>query len=119
MVQRVILIALGLLAQVLGLPADQSDPTQWGTIGIATGIIWGTVELLRRTIFKDLDGIAVNVLAGVTGIAFAVALGVAEVLTGSVFDWVVFGVQATFFATVLDLGLKKAGGNSGKAVPAP
>ena len=36
MAQRLILIVLGLLAQVLGLPADQSDPTQWGEIGIAT-----------------------------------------------------------------------------------
>lgn len=119
MAQRLILIVLGLLAQVLGLPADQSDPTQWGEIGIATLVIWGTVELLRRVAFKNLDGIAVNVLAGVTGIAFGIALGVAQVISGAVFDWVIFGVQATFFATVLDLGLKKAGGAPGKAVPAP
>ena len=117
MPQRIILILLGLLAQVLGLPADQTDPAQWGELGIASGIIWGTVELLRRTAFKTLDGIAVTVFAGGVGIAFSIALGLAQVITGTAIDWLIFGVQATFFATVLDLGLKKAGG-SGKAVPA-
>jgi len=111
------MIALGLLSQVLGLPAEHADPAQWNELGVATLVIWGTVEMLRRSIFKNLDGIAVNVFAAAVGVTLAVAFGVAGIITGSILDWLVFGVQATFFATIGDLLAKKAG--QGKQLPAP
>ena len=109
---RVIVLLVGLLAQVLGIDADQSA---WGELGVATLFVWGSVELLRGGVFKGLDGFKVNLLAAAVGVAFGVAFGLGEIITGSVFEWVVFGVQATFFATVADLFAKKAGGKASGA----
>lgn len=113
MLARFIVLAIGLLAQVLGIDADQS---QWSELGIATLFVWGTVELLRGSILKSVDGVAVHLLAAIVGIAFGLAFGIGEIITGTVFEWVVFGVQATFVATLGDLVLKKA---AGKQLAAP
>ena len=107
---RLILLAFGLLANLIGLPADQSDPAQWGELGLLTAAVWGTVAYLRAHVLKTLDGIAVHVTAAIVGIGLAVGLGVAGVIDGSLLQWVVFGVQATFAATIGDLALKRAGG---------
>lgn len=117
--QRIIVVVLGLLATLLGLPADQADPTQWGEVGILSLVVWGTVAYLRAHVLRDLEGIAVTIAAAVVGVGLAVALGAAQVITGTPFDWILFGVQATFFATIGDQALKRASGTSGKAVPAP
>lgn len=113
MLARFIVLLVGLLAQVLGIEAGQS---QWGELGVATLFVWGSVELLRKSVFKTVDGVAVHVLAAVVGAGLGVVFGLGEIVTGSVADWLVFGIQATFYATVLDLGLKKA---AGKSLPAP
>src|SRR5690554_6626430 len=110
---RVIVLLVGLLAQVLGIDADQS---QWGELGVATLFVWGSVELLRKGVFRDVDGVSVHVLAGGVGAALGVTFGLGEIIAGTAFDWVVFGLQATFFATLVDLGLKKAGGGQGNAL---
>lgn len=110
---RIIVLLVGLLAQVLGIDAAQSE---WGELGVATLFVWGSVELLKTSVFKELDGFKVNLLAGGVGVVIGVAFGLGEIITGSAFDWVVFGIQATFFATVADLFAKKAGG---KAAGAP
>ena len=114
---RLILLALGLLANLIGLPADQSDPSQWGEVALLGAAVWGTVAYLRTHVLKALDGIAVHILAAAVGIGLAVGLGVADVIDGAFVQWVVFGVQATFAATVTDLALKRAGG-SGNSLPA-
>lgn len=116
MLARLIVVLVGLLAQVLGIDADQS---QWGELGIATLFVWGSVELLRKSIFQRVDGVAVHALAAAVGAVFGVALGFGEVIAGTAIDWIVFGVQATFYATILDLGIKKAGaGKPGAQAPA-
>lgn len=113
MLARFIVLLVGLLAQVLGIEAGQS---QWGELGVATLFVWGSVELLRKSVFKTLDGVAVHVLAAVVGAGLGVVFGLGEIVHGAVTDWLVFGLQATFFATVGDLALKKA---SGKLSAAP
>ena len=113
---RILMLFFGLLATLIGLPADQADPTQWGELGTLTLVIWGTVAYLRAHVLKSLDGVAVHLVAAVVGVALAVGLGAAGVITGAAFDWVVFGIQATFAATVTDLALKRAA--SGKSLPA-
>ena len=113
---RVIVLLVGLLAQVLGIEADQST---WGELGVATLFVWGSVELLRKSVFKTVDGIQVHLLAGGVGAVLGVAFGLGEIITGAAFDWIVFGIQATFFATVGDLALKKAGGGQGNSLPQP
>lgn len=111
---RVIVLLIGLLAQVLGIDADQS---KWAELGVATMFVWGSVELLRMSIFKNVDGAAVHVLAAAVGVVLAIAFGLGEIITGTVVEWVVFGIQATFYATLVDLGLKKA--STGKALASP
>ena len=111
---RIIVLLVGLLAQVLGIDADQS---QWGELGVATLFVWGSVELLRASVFKKVDGVMVHALAAGVGVVIGVAFGLGEIIGGAVVEWVVFGVQATFFATVGDLLAKKAG--SGKALASP
>lgn len=109
MLARVILVLLGLVAQALGLPADQADPTQWGSLALATGVVWGTVEYLRQYVFKGgLHGIRVHLLAGAVGVLLGVSLGFAEVVPGSWGDWALFGVQAAFYATLVDVTGKTA-----------
>lgn len=112
---RVIVLLVGLLAQVLGIDADQST---WGELGVATLFVWGSVELLRKSVLPNVDGVQVHLLAGGVGAALGVVFGLGEIVTGTVFDWIVFGLQATFFATLVDLGLKKAGGQ-GNSLPVP
>lgn len=114
---RLILFAFGLLANLVGLPADQSDPTQWGELGVLTAAVWGTVAYLRSHVLKTLDGAAVHLVAAVVGVGLAVGLGAADVIAGGALQWVLFGVQATFAATIGDLALKRAGG-SGNSQPA-
>lgn len=111
---KILVLVFGLLAQVLGLTGDAANPANWTELGVATLVIWGSVALLRKVI--TVDGFAVNILAAVVGIGFGLALGFAGVLPGATFEWVVFGVQATFYATVADMGLKAA---AGKSSPAP
>lgn len=106
MLPRVILILLGLVAQALGLPADQADPTTWGGILAAGGVVWATVRYLRQYALPNLDGIRVHLLAGAVGILLGVALGLGEILTGAWYDWALFGIQAAFGATVLDVAAK-------------
>lgn len=115
--QRIVFWLLGLLAQVLGIQADISGGLE---LGVATLFVWGSVELLRNKVdmFKGLDGIQVHLFAGGVGVVLGIAFGIAAVITGGPFDWIVFGIQATFFATVGDLALKKAGGGQGNS-PAP
>jgi len=113
---RVIVLLVGLLAQVLGIEADQST---WGELSVATLFVWGSVELLRKSVLPNVDGVQVHLLAGGVGAALGVVFGLGEIITGTVFDWIVFGLQATFFATLVDLGLKKAGGGSGNSLPQP
>lgn len=113
MLARFIVLAVGLLAQVLGIEADA---TQWGELGVATLFVWGTVELLRASILKSVDGVAVHVLAAAVGVAVGIAFGLGEIIGGTWFQWAVFGVQATFGATLTDLALKKA---AGKQLQAP
>lgn len=109
MLARVIIVLLGLVAQALGLPAEQADPTQWGSLALATGVVWGTVEYLRVYAFRGgLHGIRVHLLAGAVGVLLGVALGLGEVLTGSWGEWALFGVQAAFYATLVDVGGKTA-----------
>lgn len=107
---KILVLVFGLLAQVLGLTGDAANPDNWTELGVATLVIWGSVALLRKVI--TVDGFAVNILAAVVGIAFGVLLGVSGALPGGAFEWVVFGVQATFYATVADMGLKAAAGKS-------
>lgn len=114
--RQVIIVALGLLAQVLGIDPDLVQ--QVGTAAVAGLFIWGSVELLRKGPFSGLDGMQVNLLAGAVGLVFSVLLGVAEFISGGFIDWVIFAVQATFFATVTDFGLKKAGGSGNSPAPA-
>ena len=109
---RFIVLLVGLLAQVLGIDADQSA---WGELSVATLFVWGSVELLRASIFKNVDGVMVHALAAGVGIVIGVAFGLGEIVAGGAFDWIVFGVQATFFATVADLFAKKAGGKASGA----
>lgn len=111
---RVIVLLVGLLAQVLGIEADAS---QWGELGVATLFVWGSVELLRKSVLPNVDGIQVHLLAGGVGAALGVVFGLGEIITGAAFDWIVFGLQATFFATLVDLGLKKAGGRGNSPEP--
>lgn len=113
MLARIIVLLVGLLAQVLGIDAAQG---QWGELGIATLFVWGSVELLRKSVFTKVDGVTVHVLAAAVGLALGVVFGLGEIVQGTVGDWLVFGIQATFYATVADLGLKKA---AGKSLPAP
>ena len=109
MLARVIIVLLGLVAQALGLPAEQADPTQWGSLAISTAVVWGTVEYLRKYAFKGgLDGIRVHLLAGAVGVLLGVSLGVATVVPGSWLDWGLFGIQAAFYATLTDLAGKTA-----------
>mgnify|MGYP001037211977 CR=1 FL=1 len=108
MLPRVILILLGLVAQALGLPADQADPSAWGSLALASGVVWGVVEYLKTYALKNLDGIRVHVLAGAVGILLGVSLGLGEVITGLWVDWVLFGVQAAFYATIVDVAGKTA-----------
>lgn len=115
--QRTIVVVLGLLATLMGLPADQADPTAWGEVGVLSLVVWGTVAYLRAHVMKDLDGIAVTVAAAVVGVGLAVALGVAGVIGGAAFDWLLFGIQATFFATIGDQALKRAGGQGNSPEP--
>lgn len=115
MFARVILILLGLLAQAIGLPADQSDPTQWGSLALATGVVWGSVEYLRAYVFKSLQGVGVHLLAGGVGITLGFSLGFAEVLPGTWADWTLFGVQAVFYATLADVAGKTIVKNLTKA----
>jgi len=116
MAARLVTLLLGLLATTIGLPPDQADPALWGDVAILTGVIWGTVAYVREFVWKGLDGIAVHVFAAATGVALAFALSIPGVTSGTPFDLIVLGLQATFAATLVDLGLKKAG--SGKAAPA-
>ena len=109
---RVIVILIGLLAQVLGIEADQA---QWGELGIATLFVWGSVELLRKKVFTALDGVQVHLFAGGVGVALGIAFGLGEIIPGGALDWVVFGIQATLYATFADLFGKKVGGGSGNS----
>ena len=113
---RVIVLLVGLLAQVLGIEADAS---QWGELGVATLFVWGSVELLRKSVLPNVDGVQVHLLAGAVGAGIGIVFGLGEIVAGTVFDWLVFGIQATFYATLVDLGLKKAGGGSGNSLPQP
>src|SRR5690606_41211178 len=112
---RVIVLLVGLLAQVLGIDADQST---WGELGVATLFVWGSVELLRKSVLPNVDGIQVHLLAGGVGAALGIVFGLGEIVAGTVFDWLVFGIQATFFATLADLFAKKAGGQGNQLRPA-
>src|SRR5690606_38877111 len=117
MAARLVTLLLGLLATTIGLPADQTDPALWGDVAVLTGVIWGTVAYVRAHLWKTLDGIAVHVFAGITGIALAFALSIAGVVDATGFDLIVLGLQATFAATLVDLGLKKAGGSGNSPEP--
>jgi peptidoglycan/LPS O-acetylase OafA/YrhL len=119
MAARLVTLLLGLLATTIGLPADQTDPALWGDVAVLTGVIWGTVAYVRAHLWKTLDGIAVHVFAGAIGIALAFALSVPGITSGTPFDLIILGLQATFAATLVDLGLKKAGGGSGNQRLAP
>src|SRR5690606_28288649 len=117
MAARLVTLLRGLLATAIGLPADQADPQTWGEVAILTGVIWGVVAYVREFIWKTLDGITVHVFAGATGIALAFALSIAGVVEATGFDLIVLGLQATFAATLVDLGLKKAGGRGNSPEP--
>lgn len=108
MLARVILILLGLVAQALGLPADQADPTTWGSLALSTGVVWGVVEYLRTYALKNLHGVRVHLLAGAVGVLLGISLGLAEVVPGAWLDWALFGVQAAFYATIVDVAGKTA-----------
>src|SRR5690606_40293527 len=82
---RVIVLLVGLLAQVLGIEADAS---QWGELGVATLFVWGSVELLRKSVLPNVDGVQVHLLAGGVGAALGVVFGLGEIVAGTVFDWV-------------------------------
>src|SRR5690606_27694085 len=112
-----VLLLIGLLAQVLGIEADA---TQWGELGVATLFVWGSVELLRKKVdyFKALDGVQVHVFAGAVGIVLGIAFGIAGIVTGQVVDWVLFGIQATLYATFADLFAKKVGGQGNQRLAA-
>lgn len=115
---RIVILVLGLLATLLGLPADQADPTQWAAPVLFGGVVWGTVAYLRAHVMKQLDGVKVPIAAGIVSLGLSVSLGVANVLTGGPLEWILFGLQAVFFATVGDQALKRAGGGSGN-LPSP
>lgn len=118
MAARLVTLILGLLATAIGLPPDQVDPATWGEVAILTGVIWGVVAYVRAHIWTTLDGIAVHVFAAATGVTLAFVLSVPGYTSGSPFDLIILGLQATFAATLVDLGLKKAGGQ-GKSLPVP
>src|SRR5690606_8070465 len=119
MAARLVTLLLGLLATTIGLPPEQADPALWGEVAIRTGVMSGTVAYVREFVWKGLDGIAVHVFAAATGVALAFALSIPGVTSGTPFDLIVLGLQATFAATLVDLGLKKAGGGSGNQRLAP
>lgn len=115
--QRIIVLLVGLLAQVLGIEADAA---QWGELGVATLFVWGSVELLRKSVLPNIDGVRVHVLAAAVGAGIGIVFGLGEIVAGTVFDWLVFGIQATFYATIADLLAKKASGKAlGGQAPTP
>src|SRR5690606_33190525 len=94
--KQILVVLLGLLASLLGLPVDQADPTQWGEPALLGVVVWAIVEYLQHGPLRNLKGIAVTIAAAIVGVALAVALGIAEVLTGAPMEWVITGITATF-----------------------
>lgn len=105
---------------VLGLALAQSIPTdigQWFTDTAAlAAVVAGLVALIRKHVWKSMDGLYVVALSLVVGVALAF-LGHRLGYVGG--DWLAFGVMAGLGASGATAWLKGVVGSGGGGGSAP